>query len=123
MLPTCIGISGVSRYRNDASIEDSFLASPMFSSRDRGVAPLPALLAYQADCAFSGGAYAMANGPDRSKWLNWPSGWARRSATAHNAAGLTPIPTWLARWTSIFSAVAEERSRQVRQLTMPSARE
>src|SRR4030088_1441946 len=25
MLPTCIGISGVSRYRNDASIEDSFL--------------------------------------------------------------------------------------------------
>ena len=27
MLPTCIGISGVSRYRNDASIEDSFLAS------------------------------------------------------------------------------------------------
>src|SRR5882724_11986122 len=33
MLPTCIGISGVSRYRNDASIEDSFLASLMFSSR------------------------------------------------------------------------------------------
>src|SRR3984957_17230358 len=29
MLPTCIGISGVSRYRNDASIEDSFLASLM----------------------------------------------------------------------------------------------
>src|ERR1700739_4949528 len=128
MLPTCIGISGVSRYRNDASIEDSFLASPMFSSRDRAFGPkyfgaLPALLANQADCAFSGGAYAMANGPDRSKWLNWPSAWARRSATAHNAAGLTPIPTWLARWTSIFSAVSEERNRQVRQLTMPSARE
>jgi hypothetical protein len=33
MLPTCIGISGVSRYRNDASIDDSFLASLMFSSR------------------------------------------------------------------------------------------
>src|ERR1700694_893362 len=32
MLPTCIGISGVSRYRNDASIEDSFLASLMRSS-------------------------------------------------------------------------------------------
>src|ERR1700691_299662 len=32
MLPTCIGISGVSRYRNDASIEDSFFASPIFSS-------------------------------------------------------------------------------------------
>src|ERR1700719_3491561 len=33
MLPTCIGISGVSRYRNDASIEDSFLASLICSSR------------------------------------------------------------------------------------------
>ena len=33
MLPTCIGISGVSRYRNDASIEDSFLPSAMVSSR------------------------------------------------------------------------------------------
>src|SRR3954447_17142447 len=33
MLPTCIGISGVSRYRNDASSDDSFLASPMASSR------------------------------------------------------------------------------------------
>src|ERR1700755_56272 len=33
MLPTCIGISGVSRYKNDASIEDSFLASPIFPSR------------------------------------------------------------------------------------------
>src|SRR5580700_12148351 len=32
MLPTCIGISGVSRYRNDASIDDSFLASLMLSS-------------------------------------------------------------------------------------------
>src|SRR5690348_3491318 len=31
MLPTCIGISGVSRYRNDASSEDSFLASAMGS--------------------------------------------------------------------------------------------
>ncbi|MGY4319994.1 hypothetical protein ACVWW1_009321 [Bradyrhizobium sp. JR3.5] len=34
MLPTCIGISGVSRYRNDASSEDSFLASLMVSSRE-----------------------------------------------------------------------------------------
>src|SRR5471032_775362 len=34
MLPTCIGISGVSRYRNDASIEDSFLASLIFSSQE-----------------------------------------------------------------------------------------
>jgi hypothetical protein len=33
MLPTCIGISGVSRYRNDASSEDSFLPSPMLPSR------------------------------------------------------------------------------------------
>ena len=33
MLPTCIGISGVSRYRNDASIEDSFLASLINPSR------------------------------------------------------------------------------------------
>src|ERR1700716_489269 len=31
MLPTCIGISDVSRYRNDASIEDSFLASLILS--------------------------------------------------------------------------------------------
>src|SRR5580765_222742 len=34
MLPTCIGISGVSRYRNDASSDESFLASPMISSRN-----------------------------------------------------------------------------------------
>src|ERR1700682_1424057 len=34
MLPTCIGISAVSRYRNEASIEDSFLASLIFSSRE-----------------------------------------------------------------------------------------
>jgi hypothetical protein len=33
MLPTCIGISGVSRYRNDASMADSFLASLIASSR------------------------------------------------------------------------------------------
>jgi hypothetical protein len=33
MLPTCIGMSGVSRYRNDASIDDSFLASLICSSR------------------------------------------------------------------------------------------
>jgi len=39
MLPTCIGISGVSRYRNDASIEDSFLASLIFSSRSSHAAP------------------------------------------------------------------------------------
>src|SRR3569832_683921 len=35
MLPTCIGISGVSRYRNDASIADSFLASLIGSSREQ----------------------------------------------------------------------------------------
>src|SRR5205823_14201808 len=45
MLPTCIGISGVSRYRNDASIEDSFLASAIFSSRSRKRGALVALLA------------------------------------------------------------------------------
>src|SRR3984957_7752189 len=51
MLPTCIGISGVSRYRNEASIEDSFLASLIFPSqifltgRSRGA--LPALLAFK----------------------------------------------------------------------------
>src|SRR5262249_50813850 len=39
MLPTCIGISGVSRYRNDASSEDSFLASAMGSSEDNDAAP------------------------------------------------------------------------------------
>ena len=49
------------------------------------------------DCAFSEGAYAMANGPDRSNWLNSPSVWARRSAIAHKAAELTPSPIWLAR--------------------------
>src|SRR5512135_3143888 len=35
MLPTCIGISGVSRYRNDASMADSFLASLIGSSREQ----------------------------------------------------------------------------------------
>src|SRR6202158_546220 len=103
MLPTCIGISGVSRYRNDASIDDSFLASLISSSRkSRGA--LLALLAFRRpqasghqDCAFSGGAYAMANGPDRSNCLNSPSLWAKRSANAHKAAAFTPIPTWLAR--------------------------
>src|ERR1700727_3085666 len=35
MLPTCIGISGVSRYRNDASTDDSFLASLIGSSREQ----------------------------------------------------------------------------------------
>src|SRR5260370_1520749 len=97
--------------------------------RSRGA--LMALLAFRPsllrdgihDCAFSGGAYAMANGPDRSNCLNSPSACAKRSATAHKAAGLTPSPTWLARCTSIFSAVAEGRSRQVRQFTMPSVRE
>src|ERR1700694_4483404 len=130
MLPTCIGISGVSRYRNDASIEDSFLASLIFSSRADRAAPWwrfwrsdgPYDSGHQ-DCAFSGGAYAMANGPDRSNCLNSPSLWAKRSATAHRAAAFTPIPTWLARYTSIFSAVSEGRSRQVRQFTMPSVRE
>src|SRR5947207_1520356 len=29
MLPTCIGISGVSRYRKDASNDDSFLGAPL----------------------------------------------------------------------------------------------
>src|SRR3979490_273645 len=45
MLPTCIGISGVSRYRNDASIEDSFLASLILPSRYRSRGALVALLA------------------------------------------------------------------------------
>src|SRR6201994_3929057 len=46
MLPTCIGISGVSRYRNDASIEDSFLASLIFfPSRYGSRGALVALLA------------------------------------------------------------------------------
>src|SRR5689334_6953241 len=45
MLPTCIGISGVSRYRNDASIEDSFLASAILSSHSRKRGALGALLA------------------------------------------------------------------------------
>src|ERR1700757_4936352 len=45
MLPTCIGISGVSKYRNDASIEDSFLASPMVPSRYGSRGALVALLA------------------------------------------------------------------------------
>src|ERR1700676_3739382 len=101
MLPTCIGISGVSRYRNDASIEDSFLASLIVPSRHNHAGALVALLAFRPslssghgqDCAFSGGAYAMANGPDRSNWLNSPSAWANRSATAHRAAALTPKPT------------------------------
>src|SRR6185369_17054216 len=48
MLPTCIGISGVSRYRNDASIEDSFLASAIFSSRSRQRGALVALLAFRS---------------------------------------------------------------------------
>ena len=34
----------------------------------------------------------MANGPDRSNCLNSPSRWAKRSATAHSAAGLHPQP-------------------------------
>src|SRR5437879_10232225 len=50
----------------------------------------------------------MANGPDRSNCVKWPSPWARRSATAHRAAGFTPNPTWLASRTSIFSAVRSE---------------
>src|SRR6266478_6156609 len=47
MLPTCIGISGVSRYRNDASIEDSFLASLIFPSRHTLRGALVALLAFR----------------------------------------------------------------------------
>src|ERR1700690_67992 len=104
MLPTCIGISGVSRYRKDASIEDSFLASPLYASQRDHAALFVARLAFRRspvqdvsqDCACSGGAYAMAKGPDRSNCLNSPSGWARRSATAHKAAAMTPSPTWIA---------------------------
>src|ERR1700676_1761071 len=49
MLPTCIGISGVSRYRNDASIEDSFFASPMlFPPRTKLLGALVALLAFRS---------------------------------------------------------------------------
>src|SRR5436305_112511 len=44
MLPTCIGISGVSRYRNDASIDDSFLASAMVFLRYNKRGALVALL-------------------------------------------------------------------------------
>src|SRR5579863_6955265 len=40
MLPTCIGISGVSRYRNEASMADSFLASLIGSSREQWRSPL-----------------------------------------------------------------------------------
>src|ERR1700722_11430345 len=82
MLPTCIGISGVSRYRNDASMADSFLASPIDPSREqlhctlngafwfwRSDGPFDVGTLGQ-DCARSGGAYAMAKGPDRSNWLN-----------------------------------------------------
>src|SRR3984885_1764264 len=47
MLPTCIGISGVSRYRNDASIEDSFLASLMFPSREDIARRLAGALAFR----------------------------------------------------------------------------
>src|SRR4051812_44003972 len=74
------------------------------------------------DCACSGVPYAMANGPDRSNGQNSPSACASRSATAHNGAALTPRPMWLARRTSIFSAVSEGRSSEVRQFTMPSLR-
>ena len=35
----------------------------------------------------------MANGPDRENGSNWPSVWAKRSATAHKAAAFTPSPT------------------------------
>src|SRR5207302_2185849 len=46
MLPTCIGISGVSRYKKDASNEDSFLPSPMcFPPADFSHGALAALLA------------------------------------------------------------------------------
>src|ERR1700716_1322554 len=102
MLPTCIGISGVSRYRNDASIEDSFWASLIVPSRHNhagafggasGVQTVLKSSGHGQDCAFSGGAYAMANGPDRSNWLNSPSAWANRAAPAHKAAALTPKPT------------------------------
>src|SRR3981189_823664 len=53
MLPTCIGISGVSRYRNDASIEDSFLASLILSlpaqitRRLGGASRAPTLLGFR----------------------------------------------------------------------------
>src|SRR5215210_8699035 len=48
MLPTCIGISGVSRYRNDASIGDSFLASLIVPSHCKSRGALAALLGVQA---------------------------------------------------------------------------
>ncbi len=45
----------------------------------------------------------MAKGPERSKGANWPSGWARRSATAENievhlashlGLGVNPAALW-----------------------------
>jgi hypothetical protein len=47
MLPTCIGISGVSRYRNEASIEDSFLESVHVFLPQRLRGALVALLAFR----------------------------------------------------------------------------
>ena len=57
-----------------------------------GVQAVPGSRTSGQDCAFSGGAYAMANGPDRSNCLNSPSACASRSATAHNAAGVDAEP-------------------------------
>src|SRR5580698_1474533 len=53
MLPTCIGISGVSRYRNDASMADSFLASLIDPSREQLHCTLNgAFWFWRSDCPF-----------------------------------------------------------------------
>ena len=106
----------------------------MTSSRSRSRGAFAALLAFRRsrgqqdvgqDCAFSGGAYAMANGPDPVKLLEFAlrPGPGDRADRPQGAAGLTPSPIWLARCTSMFSAVSEGRNRLVRQFTMPSVRE
>jgi hypothetical protein len=45
----------------------------------------------------------MANGPDRENCSNWPSAWAKRSATAHNAAALWALADRLAQAEGEFS--------------------
>ncbi len=65
----------------------------------------------------------MAKGPDRSNGLNSPSAWARRSATAHNAAEFDAHSDVTGEMDLNVSAVSEARNRQVRQFTMPSVRE
>src|SRR5258708_31024487 len=79
MLPTCIGISGVSRYRNDASIEDSFLPASAMTAPPRK--PSTASLRRSgAECAFSGAEYAM--GKARGGTQRAPSDAAARCAEA-----------------------------------------